>query len=338
MEAAYGPHTGALGGEAASKRLQVCVCACTFRRPKGLAKMLEGIARQTFSTMPRPILHVVIADNECSDRTREICSSFEARHRIPVTYVSEPRRGISFARNACLDNIPDGFDFFASIDDDEIPEPDWLERLLEAQAATGADVVQGAVYPIFAEGTPNWLVEGQYFGRPRRAWIGTISKMEEHQELKQAGTGNALVRAASISSPPRRFDPELALTGGEDTMFFRSLQATGGRIVFAPRARVGEYIPPERATPWYRLKIEFRIGNNPLPAPVDPKRRRLSKRLLKRWRDSGPNKMLSGVRYLIAGGLSGDMTNDRLMIAGLRIAFGLGQCARAVGLTYRPYQ
>jgi glycosyltransferase involved in cell wall biosynthesis len=325
-------------GMAAAHGAKVCVCACTYRRPDGLANMLDGVARQTFSTMPRPILHVVIADNECSDRTQEICAEFERQSGIPVTYVREPRRGISFARNACLDSIPDGFEFFASIDDDEIPEPDWLERLLEAQAATGADVVQGAVYPVFAEGTPSWLIEGQYFGRPRRAWIGTIPKMEEHQELKQAGTGNALVSTASISSPTLRFDPELALTGGEDTMFFRLLQAAGGRIVYAPKARVGEYIPPERATPWYRLTIEFRIGNNPLPAPVDPKRRRLRKRLLKRWRDSGPNKMLSGVGYLIAGGLTGDMSNDRLMIAGLRIAFGLGQCARAVGLKYRAYQ
>jgi hypothetical protein len=199
-------------------------------------------------------------------------------------------------------------------------------------------VVQGAVYPIFSEGTPRWLVEGQYFGRPRRAWIGTIPKMEEHQELKNAGTGNALIRTSSIRAAGLRFDPDLALTGGEDTMFFRLLQAAGGRIVYAPRARVGEYVPPQRATPWYRLKIEFRIGNNPLPAPADPKRRRLSKRLLKQWRDSGPRKMVSGVGYLIAGGLTGDLSNDRLMIGGLRIAFGLGQCARALGLRYRPYQ
>jgi glycosyltransferase involved in cell wall biosynthesis len=316
----------------------VCICACTYRRPEGLVKLLDGIARQTFSTMPRPTLHVVIADNECCDRTQEICAAFERQSGIPVSYVREPRRGISFARNACLDNIPDGFDFIASIDDDEIPEPDWLERLLEVQAGTGADVVQGAVYPIFSEGTPRWLVEGQYFGRPRRAWIGTIPKMEEHQELKNAGTGNALIRTSSIRAAGLRFDPDLALTGGEDTMFFRLLQAAGGRIVYAPRARVGEYVPPQRATPWYRLKIEFRIGNNPLPAPADPKRRRLSKRLLKQWRDSGPRKMVSGVGYLIAGGLTGDLSNDRLMIGGLRIAFGLGQCARALGLRYRPYQ
>ena len=45
--------------------------------------MLHGIARQTFSTMPRPILHIVIADNECSDRTRQICVEFDASLRHP---------------------------------------------------------------------------------------------------------------------------------------------------------------------------------------------------------------------------------------------------------------
>ncbi len=94
-----------------------------------------------------------------------------------------------------------------------------------------------------------------------------------------AGTGNVLVRIAPIVESGLRFDPQLALTGGEDTMFFRSLKAAGSRIVWAPRARVGEAIPPERATFWYRLKVEYRIGNNPLPPPVDPKKRKRLKRL-----------------------------------------------------------
>ncbi len=42
--------------------------------------------------------------------------------------------------------------------------PDWLERLIEAQAATGADVVQGPAIPVFEKGTPRWLATGNFFG------------------------------------------------------------------------------------------------------------------------------------------------------------------------------
>lgn len=322
----------------ALEHLKVCVCACTYRRPDGLSAMLEGIARQTFSTMPRPILHVVIADNECGDRTREVCASFGARHRIPVTYVPEPRRGISFARNACLDNIPECADFFASIDDDEVPDPEWLEKLLEAQAATGADVVQGAVVPIFPAGTPEWLVNGNFFGIPRRSWTGTTLQRNEYQDLDFAATNNALVRVAAVNRLGLRFDPALALTGGEDSRFFRTLAAEGSRIVYAPRARVSETVPAERATAWYRLKLEFRIGYTRAGQREERKKRKPIRWLRQRWYDSGPEKVASGLRLLIRNGVSGQLDKDTALVGGMRIAYGLGQFAHAVGITYTPYR
>ncbi len=82
----------------------ICVCACTYQRPDGLGAMLDGLGRQTFADMARPALHVVIADNEGSDQARQVCAEFERRSGIALTYVHEPERGISFARNACLDH------------------------------------------------------------------------------------------------------------------------------------------------------------------------------------------------------------------------------------------
>ena len=51
-----------------------------------------------------------------------------------LLYYHEPRRGISYARNTCLDHVPHATDFITIIDDDEIPAQDWLEQLLLAQA------------------------------------------------------------------------------------------------------------------------------------------------------------------------------------------------------------
>ncbi len=59
-------------------------------------------------------------------------------------------------------------------------------------------------------------------------------------------------------------------------MFFKALKAAGNRIVYAPRARVGETVPPERATLWYRLCLEYRIANSPLPKRAKQKRRTIS--------------------------------------------------------------
>lgn len=319
----------------------LAVCACTYKRPAGLSALLEGLGRQTFTAMPRPALHIVIADNEGSAQARRICAEFEGRSGMPLTYVHERARGISFARNACLDHIPPECEFFAFIDDDEVPDADWLERLLEAQAATDADAVQGAADAVFEKGTPQWLASGNFFGKPRRDWTGNSPSFEPLQELTVASTNNVLVRAASVAAARLRFDPRLALTGGEDTHFFGGLKAAGNRIVYAPRARVVERVPPERATIGYLMRVEFRIGNSPLSVPVEKKRAK--KRRLRRcarllWADSGLRKIISATGYFTGSLLSGKLTMDRTAVASLRMAHGLGQCARALGLRYYHYR
>jgi glycosyltransferase involved in cell wall biosynthesis len=317
----------------------VAVCACTFRRPKGLDAMLQGLAGQTFAALPKPNLHVVIADNEGSATARHICESFQAETGIPLTYVHEPERGISYARNACLDNIPEACDFFAFIDDDEVPEPDWLERLLEAQAAANADVVQGPVIPVYEPGAPRWLVEGEFLGFPRRNWRGTKLQLEDLQDLNEAYTNNVLVRRASVIAAGTRFDPAYALTGGGDTLFFRTLKAAGARIVFAARARVTETVPAKRATLWYRLKLEYRIGNNRLPSrDTERKKRKIHRRIRQLWRDSGLQKISQGAGQVVARALTGRLTTDAAVVCALRCAYGLGQCVKAVGISYRPYR
>jgi succinoglycan biosynthesis protein ExoM len=317
----------------------VCICACTFRRPEGLRAMLAGIAGQTFTSIPKPALQVVIADNEGSERARGICEAFHERSGIPLTYVHEPERGISFARNACLDRIPDDCDFFAFIDDDEVPQGDWLEKLIEAQARTGADVVQGPAIPVFAESAPKWLKNGDFLGWPRRNWRGTRLNLAEFEELPEAYTNNVLVRRTSVAAIGLRFDPAYALMGGGDTAFFRALYQAGNRIVYAPQAIVTETVPPERANLWYRLRVEYRIAINPLSAKFKKKNtRKIHRRVKYAWRDSGPQKIASGIGYFARSMLSGKLNMDRTVVACLRIAYGAGQSARVLRLKYHIYR
>lgn len=324
---------------AASRPAAICVCACTCRRPEGLAALLEGLRQQQFSESARTAIHIVIADNEGSAQARQICERFRERSGIPLTYVHEPQRGISFARNACLDHIPPECEFFAFIDDDEVPEPDWLEKLMEAQQATGADVVQGPVVPQYEPGAPPWLVTGEFLGVPRRNWAGTKWSLQDLQDLPEAYTGNVLVRSATVVGAGSRFQHEFALTGGEDVVFFRTLKAAGARIVFASQARVTEKVPAERATLRYLLKREYRIGNNRLPPrEVKRRKRKIHRRIRQLWRGSGIQKIVQGVGGLAAATITGRLNADAAVVAALRCAYGLGQCARAVGLSYRPYR
>ena len=94
------------------------VVICTRNRPTELGRCLEGVARLRYSNFD-----VLVVDNApTDDRAREVAACWHAR------YIAEPVVGLSRARNrgarAC------DTDIVAFLDDDSIPEPEWLSRLV----------------------------------------------------------------------------------------------------------------------------------------------------------------------------------------------------------------
>jgi GT2 family glycosyltransferase len=171
----------------------------------------------------------------------------------PLHYLSEPRRGITYARNAALEKAAAlQCDFVAFIDDDEVPAPRWLVALLATQRRSGATAVLGPVQPLLPQQTPPWLVAGRFFESPPFA---------DGADLQDAHTANVLIDLKRLRALGLAFDHRFALTGGEDTMLFRDLLDAGGRIVFAADAVVYETVPPSRARLGWLLRRWYRTGN-----------------------------------------------------------------------------
>ncbi len=245
---------------AAAKNPVLAIAICTYRRPLLLAKTLNGIAELTFPPGRRPALHVIVADNEGDPTVQREVEAFAARTDLPTTYVIEHRRGISQARNACLEAVPEAAEFVAFIDDDETPGPGWLSTLLATQSRTRAAVVCGPVGARFETIPPAWIVEGGFFEQPRRA-DGSLEDMPDGAPIVDAATGNTLVRMAEIRRLELRFDNRFGMTGGEDALFFRQLRAAGAKMVWSPGAEVVEHIPSARARFAYLAREYFRCGS-----------------------------------------------------------------------------
>jgi len=230
--------------------VRVSICVSTYKRPEGLLRLLEGLNRLTFSALEAPIIEVVVVDNEAQGAALAACLRAKPTFRWTLHCHEEPRRGITYARNRCLDAITPPVDFIAFIDDDEVPEPLWLESLLLAQSRYGADVVTGPVSPDFeSPSVPTWILRGAYFG-PRRHPDG--------YGLDVAFTNNVLMRGRIPAEMDRQFDHRFALTGGEDTEFFMQVRKAGYRIVWAEGAIVRETIPPSRTTISWILRRGYR--------------------------------------------------------------------------------
>jgi succinoglycan biosynthesis protein ExoM len=305
-----------------------------------LAALLEAVVRQRFVRRTPPRLRVVIVDNEGSEQAKRVCDRFERAADMPIRYVHEPRRGISYARNRCLDEVPADCDFIVMIDDDEIPDPDWIEQLLQAQEDSGADVVEGRIVPVFPEGAPDWIVRGRYFG-----WHHDLSDaqgpgQQVYPELEEARTNNVLFRSAVVRMLDLRFDPRFALSGGGDIVFFRAIRAGGYRIVYARDACVREVIPRERTTLGFLCRRWYRVGANArFKQPIAYKPNGGLSRMLKRkWRSSGCSEISTGLAILTGSLLRGRAAVDHLAPGLQRFAHGLGRAASAIGVRYEHYR
>lgn len=231
--------------------MKVAVSVITYRRPEGLRRLLDGINNLKFDKCVPVDLRVVVADNDSAGSACEYCEEIRRQFTWPIECHVESRRGIPYARNKTIECAGDDVDFIAFIDDDEVPEPTWLDELLHVQQKYEADVVGGPVLPYFDEAVAPWIVEGGFFERPRHP-TGT--------QLDVAATNNVVVRAR-ILKEMGGFETGLGMTGVDDTHLFMRIKRAGNKIVWADEALVHELIPASRANASWILQRAYGFGN-----------------------------------------------------------------------------
>ena len=234
--------------------LRVAICIATHRRPDGLRRLLESLEQLTFQDATDPDVRVIVVDNDPSSAAGlDVCRTI-TRFRWILEGLPEHRKGISFARNRALDRALEcDADAIVFIDDDEVPDPGWLDGLLQVHRNSGAQIISGPVEPWFEQSAPDWIVRGKFFDRGRFP-TGT--------EIPFARTGNLLLDAHFLKASGLRFDDRFGLSGGEDTLLTLKLKQLGARIVWADNAPVRESVPTSRATAAYILRRSYLNGNN----------------------------------------------------------------------------
>lgn len=227
---------------------ELVVAVPTFRRPAALTAALTATLPQTERLGDRHAGYaasVLVVDNDPSGSGREITERFGVR------YVVEERPGIAAVRNRSITESP-GVDALVFIDDDEVPEPGWLDALVSAFVETGATAVAGRVLTRFPDDVEPWVAASGAFIRPVRT---------DRQSMSEAATNNLLIDLHRIRALGLTFDERFGLTGGSDSMFTRELTRRGGTIRWAQDAVVVEQEDPARFTRAWVLMRTFRFGN-----------------------------------------------------------------------------
>jgi GT2 family glycosyltransferase len=232
----------------------VTIAIPTFRRPRGLERLLAALAKLETTAN----VSVLVADNDAERREGvAVCERLRADgYRWTLDAIVVPERGIAQSRNALVARIlaGSGAEFVAMIDDDEWPQPQWLDAFLRAQRETDADVLYGAILREFEHAPGIWAAHCPGVASTRVA-AGASSTIP--------GAGNIFLRRACLEELAKPcFDPEFALTGGEDKDFFTRLKKQGRTFAGVDEAVCYEFVPASRANLRWALQRAYRIGNS----------------------------------------------------------------------------
>lgn len=232
---------------------EVTIAIATFRRPRGLARLLESIS----DLKTNADVSVLVADNDADGKEgHTLCQDWGWHYRWPLESFIVPQRGIAQVRNALIAHAlkRPTMIYFAMPDDDGAVDPAWLDALLDTAEDTHADVVAGAVEPTFDEPPPHWAQAAPGIA-PLHNATGVIDMIH--------GTGNTLfTRACLEAAGTPVFDPRYTLTGGEDKELFTRLKAKGAVFAWCDEAIVRETMPASRVSLRWIMKRAYRIGNS----------------------------------------------------------------------------
>lgn len=224
----------------------------TFRRPAELRHLLLTLA----DVVQRDDVMLLVADNDGGQQEgTAVVRALQAEgYPLPISLLPVPEPGLCAVRNAlCTAAMADpAMRFIAMIDDDEWPQPGWLDALLACQERVGADVVAGPVDFRFVGTPPRWSCQTLVFRPEQRSWGATGMLW---------ASNNLLVARRALEMLERPwFDPRFNHSGGEDLDFLARLREAGARFGWAPEARVSEWVPAERARLSWVLRRMWRIG------------------------------------------------------------------------------
>lgn len=228
---------------------QIVVAIPTYRRPQALARLLQAL--EGLDT-DRDVI-VVVADNDAAGHAGyDLCRSLCATYRWPLEPVIAEARGIAQVRNVLVERALSypAARYVAMLDDDEWPSPEWLTALLAVQAFCAADIVAGSIlFDAAGEHAPGFDGVSD-IRRP----TGPVAMLE--------GAGNLLITRACLERfGAPWFDPEFALSGGEDRDFFERVKVGGGRFAWSDEALAYTAVPEHRQSLGWLLRRAYGIGN-----------------------------------------------------------------------------
>ena len=243
--------------------VEAVVTVPTFKRPQQLLATLESLRAQETGRR----LAVIVMENEAEARegAKAAAPHFESGHFSGMVIIAHERGNCS-AYNAgwetALHHFPN-FRHLLVIDDDEVADRLWLERMCRTAESLEADIVGGPQVPIFdAPGQERWALHPVF--APPYTESGRVRALYS--------SGNLLVsRPVLEAMGPPFLDLKFNFMGGGDSDFLSRAVQRGFKLAWCAEAPVHETVPARRLeADWIRKRS---LRNGVISTLVEKKKR-----------------------------------------------------------------
>jgi GT2 family glycosyltransferase len=194
---------------------RVSVLVCSYNGAQTLEETCRGLDRLAY-----PNYEVIVVDDGSTDETATIASAHG------FTVISTPNRGLSSARNTALAAATG--DIVAYLDDDAVPDPHWLDYLVDTFRREKFAAVGGPNLPVPGDG----LVADAVAVSPGNP----IHVLLDDRQAEHIPGCNSAFRT-SVLRTVGGFDPRFRVAGDDVDVCWR-LQDAGHRIGYCPAAVV----------------------------------------------------------------------------------------------------
>ena len=197
--------------------MRISIVIPSFGQKDFLAEAIESALAQTVRS------EIIVVDDGSTDGSLAIAKGYEI-HGVKV--ISQVNKGLASARNTGIMNMTG--DYLFPLDADDIMKPNCIERILEVEEKTHADVIAPSIHCFGIGEQPTILME--------------------NPKLEDFKTGNRLAYCSAIKKSvlleTGGYSPRMDTLGGwEDMHLWYDLMHRGKKIVTIPEPLV-----------YYRLK------------------------------------------------------------------------------------
>ena len=216
------------------------VVIATCNRLSHLAAAVEALERQTFDNF-----EILVVENGPESGAGAFCAAKRVR------YVHEPRIGLSSARNTAARSAHG--DVVAFIDDDAIPEDDWLHRLLAGFDDPRVGGVTGTIRYMQSYRNDRIMSDdvapGSETTRSAELFDQSTERWFEKACFGGIGDGSNMAFRRALIGKSIRFDERLGrgqlLDGGEDHVVLANVIQRGYAVAHLPDAVVRHPAPAD---------------------------------------------------------------------------------------------